>query len=106
VRSGVRIGSAGKEYTPRDYQQLFADTGLTLAQKIASYYFGVVKFRPPFFPDVYAEKGSGLATPVGIQLPTTPGLRSTQGPTRSCTWQDGSHTWLRCSRRSPGRPGS
>jgi lysophospholipase-3 len=29
------------------------------------------KFRPPFFPDVdvYAEKGSGLATHVGIQLP-------------------------------------
>jgi lecithin-cholesterol acyltransferase len=67
----VRIGPAGMEYTPRNYQQLFADAGLTLAQKIAPYYFGVVKFRPPFFPDVdvYAEKGSGLATPVGIQLP-------------------------------------
>jgi lecithin-cholesterol acyltransferase len=67
----IRVGPAGKEYTPRDAQQLFKDAGLQLAQKIASYYFGLVKFQPPFFPyvDVYAEKGSGLPTVVGVQLP-------------------------------------
>ena len=44
---------------------------MRLAQKIAPYYFGFVKFQPPYFPnvDVYAEKGSGLPTVVGIQLP-------------------------------------
>ena len=67
----IRIGAAGKAYTPLDYRQLFEDAGLKLAQKIAPYYFGIVKFRPPSFPnvDVYAEKGSGLPTPVGTQLP-------------------------------------
>jgi lecithin-cholesterol acyltransferase len=67
----IRIGPAGRAYTPQDYRQLFGDAGLELAQKIAPHYFGLVKFKPPFFPyvDVYAEKGSGLPTPVGTQLP-------------------------------------
>ncbi len=67
----IRIGPGGREYTPQDYQQLFEDAGLDLAQKIALYYFGFVKFQPPYFPyvDVYAEKGSGLETVVGLQLP-------------------------------------
>ena len=67
----IRVGPEGKEYTPRDAQQLFKDAGMGLAQKIAPYYFGFVKFQPPFFPyvDVYAEKGSGLPTVVGVQLP-------------------------------------
>jgi lysophospholipase-3 len=67
----IRVGPGGKEYTPQDAQQLFKDAGLKLAQKIAPYYFGFVKFQPPFFPyvDVYAEKGSGLPTVVGVQLP-------------------------------------
>ena len=44
---------------------------MTLAQKIAPYYFGFFKFQPPYFPnvDVYAEKGSGLPTIVGMELP-------------------------------------
>ena len=67
----IRVGPDGKAYTPRDAAQLFEDAGLRLAQKIAPYYFGFVKFQPPFFPnvDVYAEKGSGLPTVVGVQLP-------------------------------------
>jgi lecithin-cholesterol acyltransferase len=67
----IKAGPEGKAYTPRDAGQLFKDAGLRLAQKIAPYYFGLVKFQPPFFPyvDVYAEKGSGLPTVVGVQLP-------------------------------------
>ncbi len=55
----IRVGPGGKEYTPQDAQQLFKDAGLKLAQKIASYYFGFVRFQPPFFPyvDVYAGEG-------------------------------------------------
>jgi lecithin-cholesterol acyltransferase len=72
----IRVGPEGKEYTPQDALQLFRDAGLTLAEKIAPYYFGLVKFLPPYFPnvDVYAEKGSGFATLVGLQVPDlTPG---------------------------------
>jgi lecithin-cholesterol acyltransferase len=67
----IRVGPGGKDFTPQDAQQLFKDAGLKLAQEIAPYYFGFVKFQPPFFPyvDVYAEKGSGLLTVVGVQLP-------------------------------------
>jgi len=67
----IQVGPGGKEYTPQDAQQLFKDAGLQVSQKIAPYYFGFVEFRPPFFPyvDVYAEKGSGLPTVVGVQLP-------------------------------------
>jgi len=67
-----RVGPGGKEYTPKDAMQLFKDAGLRLAQKVAPYYWGSVKFQPPFFPnvDVYAEKGSGLDTVVGIELPS------------------------------------
>ncbi len=59
-------------YAPQDYRQLFRDAGMTLAAELGPYYIGFVKFRqPPFFPnvDVYAEKGSGLDTLVGIGLP-------------------------------------
>ena len=67
----LRNGSTGQNYTPQDYQQLFEDAGLDLAKQIAPHYFGFVKFLPPFFPyvDVYAEKGSGIQTIVGTQLP-------------------------------------
>ncbi|WP_334914494.1 lipase/acyltransferase domain-containing protein [Nostoc sp.] len=66
----VRTVQGGKTYTPQDYQQLFQDAGLSLAQQLAPFYIGFVKFAPPFFPnvDVYAEKGSGLDTIVGAQL--------------------------------------
>ena len=48
----IRVGPEGKEYTPRDAEQLFTDAGLELAQQIAPYYFGFVKFQPPSFPYV------------------------------------------------------
>jgi lecithin-cholesterol acyltransferase len=68
----IRVGPGGKEYTPRDAMRLFKDAKLDLAQKIGPYYLGFVKFLPPFFPyvDSYAEKGSGLETIVGVELPS------------------------------------
>lgn len=67
----LRDASTGTEYTPMDALQLFADADLTLAQELAPHYLGFVEFEPPAFPnvDVYAEKGSGLPTAVGIELP-------------------------------------
>lgn len=67
----IRDASTSTNYTPQDYQQLFADAGLSLAQQIAPYYFGPAPFLPPNFPnvDVYAEMGSGLETLVGIEVP-------------------------------------
>lgn len=73
----VRDASTGVAYTPEDSQQLFLDAGLSKSAQIAAYYTGFVKFEPPDFPyvDVYAEKGSGIETVVGAQLPNlTPGL--------------------------------
>jgi lecithin-cholesterol acyltransferase len=66
----IQAGSA--TYTPQHYRKLFRDAGMRLAEELGPYYIGFVKFRnPPFFPnvDVYAEKGSGLDTVVGIGLP-------------------------------------
>ena len=66
----VQAGSA--IYTPQHYRKLFRDAGMRLAEELGAYYIGFVKFRnPAFFPnvDTYAEKGSGLDTPVGISLP-------------------------------------
>ena len=68
----VQDASTGKSYTPADYPSLFADAGLSSARDIADYYIGFVKFHDPAnFPDVdvYAEKGSGIETVVGAQLP-------------------------------------
>jgi len=67
----VRSIQGGKEYTPEDNQELFGDAGLPLAQLFAQQYIGFVQFAtPPFFPnvDVYAEKGSGFETLVGLEL--------------------------------------
>ncbi|MFE0105330.1 hypothetical protein [Streptomyces sp. NPDC059009] len=67
----VKAGSTGRSYTPRDYPELFADAGLPAAKELADHYIGFVKFTGPrWFPnvDVSAEKGSGLATPVGARL--------------------------------------
>jgi len=64
--------STGKSYTPADYGDLFDDAGLPWAHDIADYYIGSVPFvDPPHFPnvDVYAEKGSGLDTLVGLGVP-------------------------------------
>jgi lecithin-cholesterol acyltransferase len=63
--------STGETYTPEDYGQLFDDAGLSWAKPIADYYIGFVDFADPSaFPnvDVYAEKGSGIETVVGIGL--------------------------------------
>lgn len=60
-----------KDYTPEDNLELFQNAGLTLAQELAPHYTGFVKFAEPAnFPnvDVYAEKGSGIPTIVGVRL--------------------------------------
>lgn len=60
-----------KNYTPEDNLELFQNAGLTIAQEVAPYYTGFVKFADPAsFPnvDVYAEKGSGIPTIVGVRL--------------------------------------
>ena len=65
--------SSGRRYYPADYRQLFTDAHLPIARQIADYYIGFVKFRDPaHFPDVdvWAERGSGLPTMVGAQLPS------------------------------------
>ena len=68
----VRTTTPAASYTPRDNIKLFQDAHLPLAKELAAYYTGFVKFAgPAAFPgvDVYAEKGSGLPTPVGVALP-------------------------------------
>jgi lecithin-cholesterol acyltransferase len=67
----VSDASTGNSYTPADYPQLFDDAGLPWAKEIANHYIGFVDFADPSaFPnvDVYAEKGSGIETVVGIGL--------------------------------------
>jgi lecithin-cholesterol acyltransferase len=68
----VRDASTGRSYTPRDARRLFRDAGLGWVNPIARHYIGFVKFADSrHFPhvDVYAEKGSGIATAVGAVLP-------------------------------------
>ena len=63
--------SSGKTYTPSDFRALFTDAGLPTALQLAEHYIGFVQFiDPAHFPnvDVYAEKGSGIDTVVGIGL--------------------------------------
>ncbi|HXL42650.1 MAG TPA: hypothetical protein VN960_01185 [Gaiellaceae bacterium] len=63
--------STGETYTPEDYGELLDDAGLSWAKAIADHYIGFVDFADPSaFPnvDVYAEKGSGIETVVGIGL--------------------------------------
>jgi lecithin-cholesterol acyltransferase len=67
----VRDQSTGTAYTPLDYHALFNDAGLPWVNPIADYYIGGVPFADPaHFPnvDVYAEKGSGIETLVGLGL--------------------------------------
>ena len=67
----VTDASTGRSYTPADYRKLFDDAHLSWAKPIADYYIGFVEFADPSaFPnvDVYAEKGSGIETVVGIGL--------------------------------------
>jgi lysophospholipase-3 len=68
----VRDASTGRSYTPKTSRRLFRDAGLGWVNPIADHYIGFVKFADPrHFPrvDVYAEKGSGIATVVGAVLP-------------------------------------
>jgi lecithin-cholesterol acyltransferase len=63
--------STTKIYTPSDFRALFTDAGLPTALQLAEHYIGFVQFiDPAHFPnvDVYAEKGSGIDTVVGIGL--------------------------------------
>src|SRR4051794_5287730 len=63
--------STGRTYTPSDYRRLFGDAGLRDARELADRYIGFVDFADrAHFPDVdvYAEKGSGIETVVGLGL--------------------------------------
>jgi lysophospholipase-3 len=65
----VQDESTGRSYTPEDYRRLFGDAGLAWAEPIADYYIGFLHMADSSsFPmvDVYAEKGSGIDTVVGL----------------------------------------
>jgi lecithin-cholesterol acyltransferase len=67
----VQDASTGRSYTPKDFNRLLKDAGLPKAKEIADYYVGFLKMgNPSSIPhvDVYAEKGSGIATVVGARL--------------------------------------
>jgi lysophospholipase-3 len=67
----IRDQSTATDYTPEDYPALFEDAGIEWALPIADFYIGGVPFADEaHFPnvDVYAEKGSGLETLVGLGL--------------------------------------
>lgn len=64
--------STGRSYTPVDYRSLLTDSGQAWAIPIADSYVGFLHMSDPSsFPniDVYAEKGSGIDTLVGLGLP-------------------------------------
>jgi lecithin-cholesterol acyltransferase len=63
--------STGRSYTPQDWTDLFEDAGVPWVNVIANKYIGFVPFADKdHFPnvDVYAEKGSGIDTLVGLGL--------------------------------------
>lgn len=67
----VEDALGGGTYTPRDYRQLLLDAGLTDAATLADEYIGFTRFTTKdSFPNVHvhAEVGTGIATPVGMQL--------------------------------------
>jgi lecithin-cholesterol acyltransferase len=67
----VEDSATGKTYTPADYRALFTDAHLATALQLADHYIGFVQFADAaHFPnvDVYAEKGSGIDTLVGLSL--------------------------------------
>lgn len=68
----VTDAGSGRSYTPADFGQLFAAAHLPIARQLAGYYIGFVKFRDPaHFPEVnvWAERGLGIPTVVGAELP-------------------------------------
>ena len=67
----VADASTGRSYTPEDYRRLLRDADLDWAIPIADHYIGFMHMtEASSFPlvDVYAEKGSGIETVVGIGL--------------------------------------
>jgi lecithin-cholesterol acyltransferase len=83
--------STDTSYTPEDYHQLFDDAGLSWVNEIADYWIGGVPFADPaHFPnvDVYAEKGSGLDTLVGVGI-TDLSVGQVVGPTTEFFTRDG-----------------
>jgi lecithin-cholesterol acyltransferase len=87
----IRDQSTGTDYTPQDWRQLFEDAGLDWAIPIGEAYIGGVPFADEaHFPnvDVYAEKGSGLDTLVGMGL-TDLTVGQVVGPTTEFLTRDG-----------------
>src|SRR5258705_1331545 len=67
----IRDQATGTDYTPEDWPTLFADAGIPWAIPIGEAYIGGVPVADEaHFPnvDVYAEKGSGIETLVGLGL--------------------------------------
>jgi lysophospholipase-3 len=63
--------ATGRSYTPEDYRRLLRDAGLSWTIPIADHYIGFMHMTDASsYPmvDVYAEKGSGIDTVVGIGL--------------------------------------
>ena len=72
VETVLADASTNRTYTPADYGSILADAGVGWATPIADEYVGFLHMSDPSsYPnvDVYAEKGSGIATLVGIGLP-------------------------------------
>src|SRR5947199_7699805 len=68
----IRDQATGRSYTPADAYRLLHDAGLDRIRPIVKHYLGFVKYADAkHFPDVdvSAEKGSGLATEVGLVVP-------------------------------------
>jgi lecithin-cholesterol acyltransferase len=68
----IKDDATGRSYTPVDTDRLLRDAGLESIRAMVDHYIGFVKFDDrKHFPnvDVSAEKGSGLATQVGMALP-------------------------------------
>jgi lecithin-cholesterol acyltransferase len=68
----IKDRSSGRSYTPADTYRLLHDARLDSIRPLVKHYLGFVEFADRAdFPevDVSAEKGSGLATQVGIFLP-------------------------------------
>ena len=83
--------STDTSYTPADYHELFDDAGLSWVNEIADYWIGGVPFADPaHFPnvDVYAEKGSGLETLVGVGIGNLD-VGQVVGPTTEFFTRDG-----------------
>jgi lysophospholipase-3 len=87
----IADASTDRAYAPPDYASLLTDAGLAWAIPIARRYVGFLHMsKPSSYPgvDVYAEKGSGIETLVGIGLPNLI-VGQTLGPTAQFFTRDG-----------------